>query len=449
MLSLIAKQVSRPVEHISSVIPADDHASDRFGALCSRFYNILWYPALLVALAAAGDAESRRQRLGRLASQASVSGDRKFRVWVHAASVGEVQGVRPVVSHLADIRPDLDFVITTMTSAGRDAARRHLNGVSQLAPFDHAQLVRKFLASIRPVLLVVTETELWPNLFLESAAAGVRIALINARLSERSLKRYRLVRPIIARVLRSTNVVLAQTAGDAEGFRHLGAPPERVAVGGNSKYEISRDAQPLRPALASFATGRPILVAGSTAPDEEQVVLTAYLHLLKRVPSLALILAPRHLQRVQELERLLRSAGLDYTRASESNALCECRPPVLVLDTMGELGTLYKCATVAFVGGSLRPGRGGQSLAEPATASVPVLFGPYYENHRQLGDALIAAAAGRVVRDATELTDASAKWLSDATARTLAGQRARATIEQFAGGTSTIVRLLCALLPTS
>ncbi|MBV8771996.1 MAG: 3-deoxy-D-manno-octulosonic acid transferase, partial [Deltaproteobacteria bacterium] len=214
---------------------------------------MFWYLALPVALAWTGrDPISRRQRLGRAESQASAIGEGKLRVWVHAASVGEVEGLRPVASRLAHIRPDLEFVITTMTPAGRDAAHRHFNGVSQLAPFDHARVVREFVASIRPVLLIITETELWPNFFLESAAAGARLALINARISARSLRRYRLIRPLIARVLRSADVVLAQTTRDAERFRHLGARPERIAVSGNTKYEIPDHAHPLRPALASF-----------------------------------------------------------------------------------------------------------------------------------------------------------------------------------------------------
>lgn len=411
---------------------------------------MLWYLALPVALAAsARDPDSRRQRLGRRASPASAIDHGRFRVWMHAASVGEIEGLRPVASRLAHVRPDLDFVITTMTRAGRDAAHRHLSGISQLAPFDHTRVVREFVARIRPVMLIITETELWPNFFLESAAAGARLALINARLSARSLRQYRLIRPLIARVLRSADVVLAQTTRDAERFRRLGARPERIAITGNTKYEIPDHLHPLRPALASFARGRPILIAGSTAPGEEEIVLSAYRHLLERFPSLALILAPRHLERVEQIERRLRDAGLPCIRASASNNLSQLSPHVLLLDTMGELGALYSRATVAFVGGSLRPGRGGQSLAEPAIASVPVLFGPYYENHRQLGDALLAAGAGSIVRNAMELAEASAKWLEDGSARTVAGRQARSVIERLAGSTATVVRYLCGLLPAS
>jgi 3-deoxy-D-manno-octulosonic-acid transferase len=485
-------------------ITAHKAEHDARGAVWSRIYNALWYPALPFALAAAGgDLLSRRERLCGVAVGADALGQGKLRVWVHAASVGEIEGVRPVLQDLTRIRPELEFVITAMTLAGRDAARRRLNGICQLAPLDHAAAVRAFVSRMRPVLVIIAETELWPNFFLQSAAAGARIALINARLSTRSMRRYRLIRPLFARALRSASAVLAQTNEDAERFCRLGALPERVAVTGNAKYEVRGDSPSLRPALAAFADGRPTLIAGSTGPGEEQIVLTAYRDLTKRFPSLALVLAPRHLQRIDEVVCAMRSSSFAYIRASESKAppvltadthdathgarhgssnrespmpafdqedarsgsssdqhvirtphifgepAGRIHPQVLLLDTMGELGAFYQRAAIAFVGGSLTPGRGGQSLAEPANASVPVLFGPYYENHRQLGDALIAAGAGRVVRNAAQLADACAQWLADDEARSAAGQAARSVMQQLAGSTATTVGYLCALLPAS
>jgi 3-deoxy-D-manno-octulosonic-acid transferase len=373
---------------------------------------------------------------------------------LHAASVGEIEGVRPIVHSLSELHPEVDFVITTMTSAGRDAARRRLNRTSQLAPLDHPAIVRGFLARNRPILLIVAETELWPNYFFQSASAGVRIAVVNGRVSSRSMTRYRLVRPLIARALKCADVVLVQTPLDADRFQRLGATSEQVAITGNAKYEIVSDSFALRPALIAFTEGRPVLIAGSTGPGEEEIVLAAFRELARRFPSLGLVLAPRHLQRTAEVEQVLRSAGVCYVRASAPDwpdPYGDSRPDsrVMLLDTMGELGGLYRRATIAFVGGSLTPGRGGQSLAEPANASVPILFGPYYENHRQLGDALIAAECARVVRDTAEIVVASTKWLADEEARALAGRRARAVMEQLAGSTATTVRYLCGLLSVS
>jgi 3-deoxy-D-manno-octulosonic-acid transferase len=411
----------------------------------------LWYPALPFALIAGGyDAQSRGERLGNV-SPANAVASGVPRVWVHAASVGEVEGVRPVVLALRGARPELQFVITTMTAAGRDAASRRLGGACQLAPFDHAAAVRAFVARVCPTLVIITETELWPNFFFQSARAGARIALINGRLSDRSMNRYRLIRPLLARSLSSISLILAQTANDAERFRTLGAPAERIIVAGNSKYELEAAPPPLRPALAGFAEGQPILLAGSTGPGEERTVLTAYRHLVEQFPALALVLAPRHLQRVQEVERELRAADIAFVRASEldSGARPGATPeaPVLLLDTMGELRALYQRAAIAFVGGSLMTRRGGQSLAEPAAASVPVLFGPHYENHRQVGDALIAVGAGKVVGDAAQLASACAQLLADRNSRAVAGESARQVMEQLAGSSAEIVRHLCALLP--
>jgi 3-deoxy-D-manno-octulosonic-acid transferase len=486
--------------------------NDFLGAVCSQIYSALWYPALPFALlAAGGKAEARDERRGGAPPGAARISEGKVRVWLHAASVGEIEGVRPVVQNMMRLRPDVEFVITTMTTTGRDAARRRLNGTCQLAPFDHPAAVRAFVARTRPALLIITETELWPNFFLESTAAGAAVALINARISSRSMSRYRFIRPLIARALQSASIVLAQTAEDGERLCQLGAAPGRVAITGNTKYEIAATPT-LRAALAAFAIGQPILVAGSTAPGEEQIVLAAYRKLSQRFPSLALVLAPRHLQRLGEVERILHTAGVGYLRASvldsptttspavppaacgSSGNLFDSEYPiplpdqergepaprsesdvsvrrglsgnlslknndrictaesrassrqVLLLDTMGELSAMYQRATVALVGGSMVPGRGGQSLAEPANASVPVLFGPYYENHRQLGDALLAAEAGRVVRNASELADATTEWLADPVVRTATGQRARSVIERLAGGTVATVRYLCALL---
>jgi 3-deoxy-D-manno-octulosonic-acid transferase len=423
------------------------------GAAWSGIYSALWYPALPIVLGIAGGGLNNwRERLGNAVSHAAISSEHP-RVWVHAASIGEIEGVRPVIQSLAQLRPDVDFVITTMTLAGRDAAHRRLNRTCQLAPFDHPGIVRSFLARTRPTLLIIAETELWPNYFLQSAAAGARIAVINGRVSRRSMTRYRIIRPLIARALACADVVLAQTALDADRFQRLGAEPGQVAVTGNAKYEIVSDSSALRPALAAFTGGRPILIAGSTGPGEEEIVLTAFRELARSFPSLALVLAPRHLQRTAEVEQILRAAGLSYRRASALDSSEAGHSPldccVLLLDTIGELSDLYHRATIAFVGGSLTPGRGGQSLAEPANASVPVLFGPYYENYRQLGDALVAAESARVVHDAAQIVEASAKWLADRQACAAAGQRARSVMEQFAGNTAITVRYLCGLLSGS
>lgn len=415
-----------------------------------RIYNTLWRPALPIALALSGartDAEVRCARLGR-GCVASSGAPPSVRIWAHAASVGEVGALRAVITGLIDDHPGTSAIVTTMTTTGREAARRAipLAQAHLLAPFDCRHALQPFLAAVRPTLVLIAETELWPNYFIESHATGARVAIVNGRVSQRAFARYRKVRSLIAETLGCADLVLAQSEDDARRFLELGAMPDRVKVAGNTKLDLrALTPPPPRPQLAAFAAGRPLLVAGSTAPGEDQVVVDAYRELLVRFSSLALAIAPRHLERTAEVERILAAAQLGYVKAStldETRSAPHDAAGVLVLDTMGELRGLYGRATLAFVGGSIVRGRGGQSLAEPAAASAPVLFGPYHESQRAIADALIAANAGAVVRDAGQLARAAAAWLGDDASRRAAGSSARAAVERMAGGVeSTLVHL--------
>jgi 3-deoxy-D-manno-octulosonic-acid transferase len=362
--------------------------------------------------------------------------------------VGEIEAVRPVLRRLGREVGKLEVAVTTMTQAGRDAAERRLPGLAsyQLAPLDFRSAVRAFLRKVQPDLILITETELWPNFFREGARARARIALINGRLSSTSLRRYRLVRGLVRDALAVADRLLVQTAADYTRFRELGAAPERLFVTGNTKFDLDDDPSALRPELAAFAPNRPILVAGSTAPGEERIVLAAYRRLLRDYPSLALILAPRHLERTGEIERILHEESQGYLKASELDSGGANGPAILLLDTMGELRPIYRRAAIAFVGGSIAPPRGGQSLAEPAAAGVPVLFGVHYENQQQLGDALILAGAGLVIHDDSSLAGGCQRWLSDYELRQAAGLRARRVLEHLADGAANTVHHLLPLL---
>ncbi len=413
-----------------------------------HLYNALWYPALPLALALSGgarDAGTRRARMGMAWASDGAAPAAAPRIWAHAASVGEVEALRAVVTALFREHPGATLVVTTMTAAGRDAARRSIPGARAhlLAPLDCHRALRPFLDALRPTLVLIAETELWPNYFIESHRAGARVAIVNGRISERTLGRYRCVRPLLREALASADLVLTQTDDDARRFLALGAPPSRVIVTGNTKFDLeSLNAAPLRPELQSFAPGCPILVAGSTAPGEEQIVVDAWRELRIRFDQLALALAPRHLERVAEIEGVLRAAEIEYSKASAPDAAAAGTSRVLLLDTMGELRAMYGRGMAAFVGGSLMPGRGGQSLAEPAAAAVPVLFGPFHDNQRAIASALLEARAAAVVRDAAELARAVAAFLDDEAERLAAGLRARAVVERMGGGVAaTLMRL--------
>lgn len=413
-------------------------------SLLGTLYRTLWYPALPFALLAAGGSRGpdRRERLGR--PPIAETGAAR-RVWMHAASVGEIEAVRPVARGMRERFPEFEFVVTAMTTAGRDAARRRIPDAAAclLAPLDCPAALRAFLARVRPEIVLLAETELWPNLIGEAFRAGARVGIVNGRLSERSLRRYKLVHTLIAAALERLEIALVQSREDADRFIELGAPAGIVTVTGNTKFDSGDTPAPPRLALRNFVSGRPLLVAGSTAPGEERMSLTAYRNLRERFPGLALALAPRHLERAVEVAAEIQAAGFEYVRASElpsadydpsSLALKFREASVLLLDTMGELRSLYALAAIAFVGGSIAPPRGGQNLAEPAAAGVPVIFGPHYENQRQVGDALLNAGGARVIEGAAEMEIVCGEWLADGDARRAVGARARSTFASLAGG---------------
>ncbi len=422
-------------------------------SMLHRLYNALWYPALPIALALSGgarDAETRRARMGRGwngVRAPAVPG--AARIWAHASSVGEIGALGALVNAIARERPGATFIVTAMTAAGREAARRAMPAAQAHlpAPLDAPAALDRFLRAMRPTLVLIAETELWPNYFVRSRRAGARVAIVNGRISERAFARYRYVHPLLRDTLGAAEMVLAQTEEDARRFVRLGAAPARVFVTGNTKLDgASLTAAPLRTEIALFMSGRPVLVAGSTAPGEEHIVIEGWRELRGRFARLGLVIAPRHLERAAEVGEILRRAKVEFAAASSIDASAARSRDALLLDSMGELRAVYTRAAVAFVGGSLLPGRGGQSLAEPAAAAVPVLFGPYHENQRATAAALLDCRAGTVVRDAAELARTIGELLANEPARVETGRRARAAVERMAGGVAATMARLRPLL---
>lgn len=407
--------------------------------MLSALYNLLWYPALPFALLAAHPANMRdwRERMGH---GDFPDGAGAPRIWIHAASVGEIEAIRPVANGLLERYPGALMAITAMTAAGREAARRRIPGAAawMLAPLDNRRAVRSFLQRVRPSVVLITETEVWPNYFIESARTGATIAVVNGRMSERSLRRYMRARGLFEDALGRATLILTQSREDAQRYAKFGLAA-KVIVTGNTKIEAAElhmaNEEPIRPELMGFAPGRKIFIAGSTAAGEDAVIASAYAELRKDFPQLALTIAPRHLERTPEVEKALRAASLDYVRASHLNSPGAARDAdVLILDTMGELKSFYRRGSIAFVGGSLAPGRGGQNPAEPALAGVPVLIGPYHENQRQIVSSLVSSGGARIVKNARDVIAATSQWLTDDEARQRAGQRARATVSEASGG---------------
>jgi 3-deoxy-D-manno-octulosonic-acid transferase len=363
-------------------------------------------------------------------------GDRPC-IWFHAVSVGEVLLLKPILEELARRRPGWDVVISTTTGTGLAIARRNYPDlVTFYAPLDFSWSARRAVARIRPTVLALVELELWPNLVWAAKAAGARVAIVNGRLSHRSHQGYRKLRGPLGPTLRSLDAVAAQNDEYADRFVDLGVPRGRVRVTGSVKFDglESDRSNPrtlaLRRALG-LAPEELVFVAGSTMEGEEEAALAAYRAARRRHPQLRLVLVPRHPERFDRVAAWLEGQGEKVLRRSEAEETVARRargqaPPVILVDSLGELSAIWGLADVAFVGGSLRPGRGGQNMMEPAAFGAAVLFGPYTSNFRSIVEQLLGCGGARVVSSDRELTEALLSDLDDpesAAARGLAASQ--------------------------
>jgi 3-deoxy-D-manno-octulosonic-acid transferase len=393
-------------------------------------YTLLAGVALVLVYAPA--ALLRRLRRGvplhlrdRLALRASRPAPGPRAGWLHAVSVGEAIAAAPLVEGLRRLRPDLPLVVTTVTATGAGVVGERYAGVAthRFFPIDLPRAVRRFLDALQPAFLVCMETELWPNLLRALAARRIPVMIANGRISDRSYRRYRLIRPFMARVLDGVRVFAMQSAEDARRIIALGAHPERVVVTGNVKNEPPPDTAgsvDLWRRMLGLEPGQPVWIAGSTHRGEEELVLDAHRRARREFPSLGLVLAPRHPERADEVADLVAARGFPVVRRSALPRARE-RHAIVVLDTVGELATLYLVADVVFVGGSLVPA-GGHNMLEAALRRKPVLFGPHATNFREAAALLETVGAALVVRDGDELGRELARLLADADLRQKLGE---------------------------
>ena len=371
--------------------------------------------------------------------------------WLHAVSVGEVQACAPLVSALARRHPQLPLTVTTVTPTGAARARALFGDVAQVRylPFDLPGAVRRFFRLVQPRLAVIFETELWPNLYRECGRRRVPLVLASARISQRSVGRYRRLGGLFRQTLSQAAVVAAQGEGDAQRFRALGASPDSTHVTGNIKFDFELPADiGARAARArhAYAAQRPLWVAGSTHEGEEQAVLDAQRLVRAAHGAALLVLAPRHPQRFAEVAQLLTDAQVSFVRRSAGVAPAaadDCA--VLLLDSLGELLDFYAAADVAFVGGSLVP-VGGHNLLEPAALGVPILTGPNTFNCEEIARLLIARGAAEVVRDGAQLGARVAALLGDPDARERMGEAGRASVDSNRGALAKLLALIEPLL---
>lgn len=370
-------------------------------------------------------------------------------VWLHAVSVGEVNAAAPLVDRLRAQRPDLRVVVTTITPTGSERVRKLWgDDVTHVyLPYDLPGAVARFLDQFKPTLALIVETELWPNLLFVCRDRGIPTHILNARLSARSLRGYRVLAPLIRRALATVRLVAAQSQDDARRFERLGAAPERIRVTGNLKFDIPppQTGGFVRAFDAALAQPRPIWIAASTHEDEEAPVLEAHRLLRERHADALLLWAPRHPERFRAVTQRAREAGFRVTSRS-----ADVWPPpvtdVFVIDTLGELTSFYACASVAFVGGSLQP-IGGHNLLEPAATGTAILSGPQLHNFVDIAHRLREAQAMRVVDDAASLAQALAALFDDANAREAMAANAARLLEDGRGALDRTLALIAPVLP--
>jgi 3-deoxy-D-manno-octulosonic-acid transferase len=391
-----------------------------------------------------------KERFGALPVYLNVDGDRS--IWIHAVSVGEVLASRILVEPLKKRFPRHRIFLSTSTVAGNAVARQRVHGIDGLfyAPFDFPSPVRKVLDTLKPDLLVIVETELWPNLIHEAHVRGTKVALVNGRISPRSYPRYRQVRALLKGTLSKVDAFFMQAEPHAERIRTMGAPESRVKVTGNLKFDaldLGRPKERLARIILS-EPARPIVVAGSTVPGEEEIVLKALRIAREKVPDLGMVLAPRHPDRFAEVPAIIEAAGFKCARRTDLEPGQWKAGDVLLLDTLGELASVFSLATVGFVGGSLLP-QGGHNVLEVSASGVPVLTGPNVQNFQEIANEFHREGALVFVKDATELAREIVSFVTDKARRNEVGGRGRALIEPNRGALGRTVDGLSGLIEPS
>jgi len=390
------------------------------------------------------------ERLGMVPNRLAEPSPRPV-IWVHAVSVGEVLAVSGLVAELRRSFPGKRVVVSTTTDTGQKLARERFGEENVFYfPLDFGFAIHPYLLRLRPELIVIAETEFWPNLLRLAKREGAHIAIVNARISDRSRPGYRRWHGVLVKVLHPVDLFLAQTEEDRKRLVEIGAPAARVQVSGNLKFDVTAPAPPpivasLRSAFQQAETGL-VIVCGSTMEGEEGLLLKAFENVLASHPRAVMLLAPRHPERCGEVVQLLEKLGVRFWRRSLWNGE-PLAGGVLLVDSMGELASLYALSDLAFVGGSLVP-RGGHNILEPAQYGVPIIVGPHTENFRDVVRLFESRDAVRIASPA-ELPLAFLELLSHEAERKSLGRHAAETLRAHQGATQRTLEALSGLLERS
>ncbi len=413
------------------------------------FFLVLTLPYWLLQMLRHGKYRAGlRQRFGNVPPALAGRGEKPV-IWLHAVSVGEVVASSAIVKALQQTFPSHRVLVSTTTSTGQKLAAQRFGAENVFYfPLDFAFAIRPYLDALRPKLVVIAETEFWPNFLRLAKRSGARIAVINCRISDRSLPGYKRLRSwlpqLLEKSLDNVDLFLAQTEEDERRLMEIGAPESKVTVVGNLKFDV---APPPSPAIVaslresfSYSEAHPVLVCGSTLDGEEGPLLSAFRNILANHPKAVMMLAPRHPERFTEVAALVEQLGFRMWRRSlwSGEALAG---GVFLVDSIGELAALYSLATIAFVGGSLVP-RGGHNILEPALYGVPIVTGNHYDNFRDIVNFFASRNAVRIVGVA-ELPLVFMELIENGGERTTLGRNAQAAFESQRGATArTILALL-------
>ncbi len=382
------------------------------------------------------------QKLGRLRKSVMrvIKGTRP--IWVHAVSVGEVMAAHPLIRELKKKYPHRKLILSTVTVTGHFTASRRVPEADAIFyfPFDYPCIIRRVIKGINPEIVLIAETELWPNFFRELKRQGIPSAVINGRISPHSYKNYQKFRKFFGMVFDQVTLFCMQSEEDAQRIRDIGADPGKVMVTGNLKFDQKIQGTQANP--VAISAGRKVITAGSTHRGEEAALLEVFTRLREKYPKLLLIIAPRHPERFDEVEGVINSAGYECQRRTSLRGPVK---DVLLLDTIGELRSFYAVCDIAFVGGSLVK-VGGHNLLEPAAMKKPVIFSRYMFNFKEISEALISSGGGIMVKDKGELYAEFNALLADGERAKSMGERAFRVIEANTGAAKKTIEAISRLI---
>ncbi|MCM8791935.1 MAG: 3-deoxy-D-manno-octulosonic acid transferase [Candidatus Omnitrophica bacterium] len=360
-------------------------------------------------------------------------------IWIHAVSVGEVGAVRVLIKKLRECYPQKKIVLTTVTSAGRKIAEAILPKEDiYYLPLDLSFLIRSFVRKINPSLFIIVETELWPNLLLSVKKKRVPLVLVNARISSFSLRGYKLIKWLLINLLDYIDLFLVQTDVDKERFLRLGVNPEKIKISGNMKFDILDDYKLEKDNFIlkklGVNLGEKLLVAGSTHPGEEELILRVFKRLKEKFPFLRLLIAPRHPERAVKIANLVKKEGLRAEFISTIERAPSRKDSIFILDILGRLLDFYGIADIVFVGGSFVK-KGGHNILEPALFKKPIIFGPYMFNFQDISEQFLKENAALVVRNQEEFYKIVEEIINEPQRGIIMGERAYHLIHRNKGAT--------------